>query len=1293
MSQTAAEISASNAWVESYLNALLTFGLSSEYAGATKENVGAPDADRTLYSRYYVRSLLKLDEDALKNAWSKAASATRQGGDKDARLQYLSWRIWHLKRKHAEVERLRHNIEGLDSFEFDGAPPSRDYSSDEEGASPISGAGHPYPFAKVEAGDLAPAPSLKKVSVKLPDASGAANAAAGAGALAIAMQPGSGVPTPAAAIDALFEDYMLSPAETTPLGASHKMEPQRLDRLYVVMISLHGLIRGDRMELGRDSDTGGQVKYVVELARAMALHPAVHRVDLLTRLIRDPRVDPEYGVEEECIVKGRGDNGGAYIVRLPCGPTNQYINKESLWPHVREFADRGVAHATRMLSTLSESGRRCELYCVHGHYADAGEAAVLMCSTLDTQMAMTGHSLGRNKLDHLLNSASMTRAEIEMTYAISRRIEAEERSLDVASLVFTSTQQEIEEQWGLYDGYNPTLARILRFRRSVGRHMPYMKVSPPGLDFSTLKVTMPEDPVVKEFEKQRATLQEFDLAPLSSPLSLSPRSPTSPGDGSKKNKRNEAGTPSSATTSDQNVSFPPGRRGTGAASSTPQSPTDAAGVSSPTGTVDSSSGGGGGMVSSVQIPPIIPPRPADIIPNGPPIWQDIAKFLRNPLKPAVLAMSRPDAKKNITTLVKAFGEHAMLRELANLVLIMGNRDTIDSMAGGSQKILTQVLKLIDAHDLYGAVSYPKHHTQADISDIYLFARETRGVFVNIALQEPFGLTVIEAAAHGVPTVATRNGGPVDIMATLHHGVVVDPTDSDAVAAALLSILTAPSTWSSMSTSGVDNIMAYSWPAHCKRYMETMDVERRFNSNTKVKHDRSMSGFLTRRLSRLDLLGIVDTEVSATLSGSPSHGVVSEGMLTMQRHFSTPGDMTPTDLRGSLSHPSSPLGKKISGLTTDDLDIISSLAKENATRGGKGPQDSVAATRKRLIVVPLDSDKVISDVVFQLRQLISGLNAAGLSSDVGIGVLSMLGFDSTYDHIVSGGIDVDNLDFMVCNSGADAWLRHDSRRWEADEAYESLIEFHWDRVALHRMLKKIISSQADNQRRLPRLKELLYNVAEEPEAGVHPRHICVDLDPETQGILAAGMGPKARSAGSVRLASAVTERLKRRLRTKGFRANYTLQFVPQDGPSSEHLAVLHITPIRASRPLALRAISHRLNIPMDNFIVIALPPVVFGESLADAVVGPATSDVSDLVAGAQKAIVVRPDSDTAQSREDLATFIGTRLAPFQDMDKVKLCDKEGVVQHVVDFVTNVAAADGEAAAANGVIDEPGMDKKE
>ncbi len=46
----------------------------------------------------------------------------------------------------------------------------------------------------------------------------------------------------------------------------------------------------------------------------------------------------------------------------------------------------------------------------------------------------------------------MTAAEVEATYRIARRIEAEERALDAASVVFTSTQQEVAEQWGAYDG-------------------------------------------------------------------------------------------------------------------------------------------------------------------------------------------------------------------------------------------------------------------------------------------------------------------------------------------------------------------------------------------------------------------------------------------------------------------------------------------------------------------------------------------------------------------------------------------------------------------------------------------------------------------------------------------------------------------------------------------------------------------------------------------------------------------------------------------------------------------------
>ena len=36
-----------------------------------------------------------------------------------------------------------------------------------------------------------------------------------------------------------------------------------------------------------------------------------------------------------------------------------------------------------------------------------------------------------------------------------------------------------------------------------------------------------------------------------------------------------------------------------------------------------------------------------------PCCREIARFLRNPLKPCILALARPDPKKNITTLIRA----------------------------------------------------------------------------------------------------------------------------------------------------------------------------------------------------------------------------------------------------------------------------------------------------------------------------------------------------------------------------------------------------------------------------------------------------------------------------------------------------------------------------------------------------------------------------------------------------------------------------------------------------------------
>ena len=127
-----------------------------------------------------------------------------------------------------------------------------------------------------------------------------------------------------------------------------------------------------------------------------------------------------------------------------------------------------------------------------------------------------------------------------------------------------------------------------------------------------------------------------------------------------------------------------------------------------------------------------------------------------------------------------------MQHAANLLIVAGNREDIREMESGAQSVLTNILVLIDRYDLYGKVAVPKTHRADEVPAIYRLAARSGGVFINPALTEPFGLTLLEAAASGLPVVATENGGPVDIIANCGNGELVDPMDENAIARALLS---------------------------------------------------------------------------------------------------------------------------------------------------------------------------------------------------------------------------------------------------------------------------------------------------------------------------------------------------------------------------------------------------------------------------------------------------------------------------------------------------------------------------
>ena len=243
--------------------------------------------------------------------------------------------------------------------------------------------------------------------------------------------------------------------------------------------------------------------------------------------------------------------------------------------------------------------------------------------------------------------------------------------------------------------------------------------------------------------------------------------------------------------------------------------------------------------------------------------RSIAPFLRHPDRPIVLAVARPVRKKNLAALVDAFAMEDGLRDRANLVIFAGLRDSIDSGEEEQVATLHGIVDAIDRHDLYGHVAYPRRHSQADVSGIFALAKESGGVFVNPALVEPYGLTLVEAGMWGLPVVATRNGGPVDILQELGHGVLVDPTDPSAIGAGIAGLLDDRQAWRTASDNGRIRSRTMDWDHYAKGFVAIVaDITAR-----RYRPVRYMPGVAPRRL----LLSDIDNTLTGCTRGADRFG--------------------------------------------------------------------------------------------------------------------------------------------------------------------------------------------------------------------------------------------------------------------------------------------------------------------------------------------------------------------------------------------------------------------------------------
>jgi len=494
-------------------------------------------------------------------------------------------------------------------------------------------------------------------------------------------------------------------------------------KLYVQMYSIHGLVRAENMELGQNSDTGGQVKYVIELCKTLSKNENVGKVDLFTRLIKDKAYSSDYSIPVEQV------DDKFRIVRIQCGG-RKYIRKERLWPFLDEFVDKAIKFI-KLEKVIPDI--------LHGHYPDAGYVAKELARVFGIPFVYTGHSLGRSKKARLLGEGQGI-DDINKKLKLDHRINVEERILKYADLVVTSTNQEVKEQYELYQN----------------RTLPKYQVIPPGIDI---------DKFYPFYHSAFPTSEQKEEA-LFTKESLN---------------------------------------------------------------------------------------------------RELNRFFQHPDKPMILVLCRPDKRKNIEGLIQAYGEDTELQAIANLAVFAGIRKDITKKSDSERDVLTRMLLLMDKYNLYGKMAIPKKHDfEHEVPELYRICAEKQGVFVNPALVEPFGLTLLEAMATGLPIVATNDGGPKDINKNCNGGLLVYPKDTKAISKAIKKIIVNPETWNFHSKNGVMNTRKhYTWESHVNTYVEKITALCRHYEISDM-NDEAAAPSIGKRLANLNYILI--TDIDNTLLG-------------------------------------------------------------------------------------------------------------------------------------------------------------------------------------------------------------------------------------------------------------------------------------------------------------------------------------------------------------------------------------------------------------------------------------------
>lgn len=200
---------------------------------------------------------------------------------------------------------------------------------------------------------------------------------------------------------------------------------------------------------------------------------------------------------------------------------------------------------------------------------------------------------------------------------------------------------------------------------------------------------------------------------------------------------------------------------------------------------------------------------------------DIFGKLDNHDKKPVFTMARLDKIKNITGLIHAFGVSKKLRKSCNLIIAAGTIHIKDSNDIEERNEIAKAYELIERFNLYGCMRWLPSINKLDTGEVYRIIADHKGLFVQPALFEAFGLTVIEAMASGLPTFASKFGGALEIIEYGISGFLLNTSKPTMISKSLESFIDQcqkdENLWKTISDNGIRRVQDhFNWKAYSRR---------------------------------------------------------------------------------------------------------------------------------------------------------------------------------------------------------------------------------------------------------------------------------------------------------------------------------------------------------------------------------------------------------------------------------------------------------------------------------------------